>query len=108
MDGLVRAERERIEKLIEYQQAGFRKMEAMDVSIADNGMPVLFVLDENPQHYQIGGIIIDLPSFIQNTVGPKMQGISGDKFVISAFSDKNGLADLHHRPWKPGVLRPKQ
>ena len=34
-------------------------------------------------------IIIDLPSFIENTIGPKMQGISGDKFVISALSMKD-------------------
>jgi len=47
------------------------------------------VLDENPQNYKIGAIILDLPSFIQNTIGPKMQGISQDKFVISAFSVKN-------------------
>lgn len=89
MDNLVRKERGRIEKLIEYAEAGFRKMEAIDVSIGDNGMPVLFVLDENPRAYRVGGIILDLPSFIQNTIGPKMQGISGDKFVISAFSLKN-------------------
>jgi len=89
MDGLVRAERDRIDKLVEYEEAGFRKMEAIDISIEDNGMPVLFVLDENPHNYKIGGIILDLPSFIQNTVGPKMQGISQDKFIISAFRVKN-------------------
>jgi two-component system, OmpR family, phosphate regulon sensor histidine kinase PhoR len=89
MDGIVRAEQARIEKLVEYEEAGFRKMEAIDVAVEDNGMPILFVLDENPQNYKIGGIILDLPSFIQNTVGPKMQGISQDKFVISAFSVKN-------------------
>jgi two-component system phosphate regulon sensor histidine kinase PhoR len=89
MDGLVRTERDRINKLIEYEEAGFRKMEAIDISIDKNGMPVLFVLDENPNNYKIGGIILDLPSFIQNTVGPKMQGISQDKFIISAFSVKN-------------------
>ena len=89
MDRLVLAERERIEKLIEYEEAGFRKMEAIDVTIEDNGMPVLFVLDENPKGYKIGGIIIDLPSFIENTIGPKMQGISGEKFVISALSVEN-------------------
>src|SRR5688572_19927151 len=51
MDGLVRAERDRIDKLVEYEEAGFRKMEAIDISIGDNGMPVLFVLDENPHSY---------------------------------------------------------
>jgi two-component system phosphate regulon sensor histidine kinase PhoR len=89
MDGLVRAQEDRIHRLTEYAQAGFRKMEAIDVMIGDNGMPVLFVLDDNPKGYKVGGIIIDLPSFIQNTIGPKMQGISGDRFVISAFSLKN-------------------
>src|SRR5688572_15098665 len=89
MDGLIHGERERIEKLVEYEQAGFRKMEAMNVTIGDNGMPVLFVLDKNPQNYKIGGIIIDLPSFIENTIGPKMQGISGEKFVIFALSAKD-------------------
>ena len=37
-------------------------------------------------------MVIDLPEFIENTLGPKLQAIAQDKFVISAFrSDTNAL-----------------
>jgi len=89
LDNLLQRERDRMTKLIEYEAAGFRKMEAMDFIVAGNSMPVLFVLGENALNYKIGGIIIDLPTFIQQTVGPKMQEISQDRFIISAFRAQN-------------------
>lgn len=89
MDNVVRKEQERVAKLLEYEQAGFRKMEAIDEVIVGNSIPILFALDESARRYVIGGIIIDLPAFIQHNLGPKMQAISQDKFVISALRIKN-------------------
>lgn len=89
MDNVVQREQERVTKLLEYEQAGFRKMEAIDRVVVGNSIPILFALDESARDYTIGGIIIDLPAFIELNLGPKMQAISQDKFIISALRIEN-------------------
>lgn len=92
MDGIVQKEKERIIKLAEYEEAGFRKMEAIDERVANNSIPIVFVRDKGASHFSIGAMIIDLPAFIQQNLGPKMQAISQGKFIISALqSEKDSL-----------------
>lgn len=85
MDAVVEKEKERILKLIEYEAAGFRKMDAIDFIITGNTIPIIFVQRKTGQGFGIGAMFIDLPEFIQQNLAPKMQAISGGKFVISAL-----------------------
>ena len=85
LDSIVRQNQDRINQLITYEQAGFRKMELMDTLHTDRPVPVFFILKENTPNYRLGALVIDLPEFIENTLGPKMQGISQEKFIIAAF-----------------------
>jgi two-component system phosphate regulon sensor histidine kinase PhoR len=85
LDSTVKHNQERINQLIDYEQAGFRKMELMDTLHTDRPVPVFFILRDNTPTYRIGALVIDLPEFIENTLGPKMQGISQEKFIIAAF-----------------------
>lgn len=85
LDSLVSQNRQRINRLITYEQAGFRKMELMDTLHTDRPVPVFFVLKENTPAYRLGALVIDLPEFIAFTLGPKMQSISQEKFIISAY-----------------------
>jgi len=92
LDSLVRKSMKRIEQLISYEEAGFRKMELMDTFNTNRPIPVFFILNEGTPTYRLGVMVIDLPEFIENTLGPKLQAIAQDKFVISAFrSDTNAL-----------------
>ena len=92
LDSLVGKNRPRIEQLMAYEEAGFRKMELMDTLNTNRPMPVFFVLSEGTPTYRLGAMVIDLQQFIENTLGPKLQAIAQDKFVISAFrSDTNKL-----------------
>ena len=64
----------------------------MDTFNTNRPIPVFFVLSEGTPTYRLGAMVIDLPEFIENTLGPKLQAIAQDKFVISAFrSDTNTL-----------------
>src|SRR6187399_1328974 len=47
LDSLVGKNRPRIEQLIAYEEAGFRKMELMDTLNTNRPIPVFFVLSEN-------------------------------------------------------------
>jgi two-component system phosphate regulon sensor histidine kinase PhoR len=89
MDKIIRNESDRVGRLIEYEQSGFRKMEAVDAIVEGNSIAILFALGSTITDYQIGAIVIDLPVFINNNLGPKMQEISQGKFIISALTVKN-------------------
>lgn len=89
MDNIVSGNRQRINKLITYQRAGFRKMDAIDTLRTDDSVPVFFVLDEGTGKYVLGAMILDLPQLINNVLGPKMQSVSQQKFIITAF--KTGI-----------------
>jgi two-component system, OmpR family, phosphate regulon sensor histidine kinase PhoR len=92
LDSLVEKNRHRVDQLISYEKAGFRKMELMDTIHTHRPVPVFFVLNENTPTYRLGAMVIDLPSFIENTLGPKMQSIAQQKFMIAAFrSDTDSL-----------------
>jgi two-component system phosphate regulon sensor histidine kinase PhoR len=82
---VVKTNRDKIDRLMSYKEAGFRKMDAIDPMFTDNRVPVFFVLDQNPLQYKLAAMVIDQPTLIQNVLGPKMQVISQDKFIISAF-----------------------
>ena len=47
-----------------------------------------FLLDTPYKGYRICGIVIDPVTFIREVLGPKMQNISQEKFIITAY-DKN-------------------
>jgi two-component system phosphate regulon sensor histidine kinase PhoR len=75
-------------RLVEYHQAGFKKMQAVDTAIIAHHLPVFFVMERNNQYY-LGAFVIDLSVFIESILGPKMQAVSQGQFVIAAFSRKN-------------------
>jgi two-component system phosphate regulon sensor histidine kinase PhoR len=88
LDGLVTKERERMKRLIQYERAGFRKMESVNFSFEDNSVPVFFALgDQAP--YPLAALVIDLGSFIPSTLAPKMQAISQGEFIISALRSRD-------------------
>lgn len=84
MDGIAEVQKDRIGKLATYEAAGFRKMEPVDTLVFGNRIPILFSLGEG-SGFTIGALIVDLPAFIENVLAPKMQSISQEKFVITAF-----------------------
>jgi two-component system, OmpR family, phosphate regulon sensor histidine kinase PhoR len=84
MDGIAEVQKARINKLISYEAAGFRKMDPVDTTVVANRIPILFSLGQGSE-FTVGALIIDLPAFIENVLAPKMQSISQEKFVITAF-----------------------
>ena len=90
--GIIRSEPERINKLLSYYDAGFRKLESMDTLLEKNFVPIFFVLDENDKDYKLAAMILDIPAFVQNSLGPKMQSIAEEKFVINVVKRQNSEA----------------
>jgi two-component system, OmpR family, phosphate regulon sensor histidine kinase PhoR len=78
---------DRINKLESYLQAGFRKMEPLDTVLFHRFIPVLFILDQQVKPYRVAIMLLDIPAFIQNNLGPKMQAIAQDKFEIAVLKE---------------------
>jgi two-component system, OmpR family, phosphate regulon sensor histidine kinase PhoR len=75
-----------VEKLKRYEEAGFRKLEAIDSLPVNDKVAVSFITSESKD---LAVLVIDLPLFIREVLGPKMQEIAQDKFIISAFRARN-------------------
>lgn len=85
LDNIIQANIEQCSRLIGYAEAGFRKMQAIDIPVYGESIPIIFALDGTDQDYKIGVVVIDLPTMIKSNLAPKMQAISQGKMVISAF-----------------------
>jgi len=85
LDNIIQANLEQCGRLIEYAEAGFRKMQAIDTPVYGESIPIIFALDGTDPDYHIGVVVVDLPSMIKSNLAPKMQAISQGKMVISAF-----------------------
>lgn len=84
VDSLVNASADVARKLMEYETAGFRKLHPFNVTVAGDCVPMMFAL--NTKRYAVGAIIVDFRRFIKNNLSAKMQEVSQEKMVISAFS----------------------
>jgi two-component system phosphate regulon sensor histidine kinase PhoR len=85
LDQIIAANMDQCNRIIEYAEAGFRKMQALDTPVYDESIAILFALDGSKSGYQIGVLVVHLPMLIKSNLAPKMQAISQGKLVISAF-----------------------
>ncbi|MDF9797490.1 two-component system phosphate regulon sensor histidine kinase PhoR [Catalinimonas alkaloidigena] len=74
-----------IERLFSYLDNGYRKIEPISILKEQDAMLQIFLPQGDLPTNYICGFIITPSSFIQNVLGPKIQAISQEKFVISAF-----------------------
>lgn len=99
LDRLLREEEEKLRRLVEYERAGFRKMEAVNRKLVREQIPIFFAFDERSR-FRLGALVVDLPAFIRGSLAPKMQAISRDKFIISAM---NVASDSLVYSTEPGI-----
>jgi two-component system phosphate regulon sensor histidine kinase PhoR len=102
IDSMVNASGQVTEKLIEYEKAGFRKLEPFNVTVTRDCVPILFAV--NSKRYAIGALVVDLRRFIRGNLASKMQEISQEKMTISAFST---LTDSLVYSTDPLLMRPE-
>jgi two-component system phosphate regulon sensor histidine kinase PhoR len=102
LNKLVDENRDKIKRLVTYQRGGFRKMEPLNIFLTETQIPILFILDEG-MPYTAGVMVIDLSQFVQHVLGPKMQTIAQDKFIISAFKEKDNMLVYSTGEVSPGT-----
>ena len=73
-----------IRRLIQYKDAGYRKIQPVDVSSPGKSL-FLFAYQRSPKEKGICGILVNTGEFIQENLGPKIQSVAQDKFYLSVF-----------------------
>lgn len=80
--------RSQIEKLVSYKKSGFQKIGVLNYRWrkSENLQCLIFISDAGSQHHRLVALLIDPEMFVQELVGPRLQVIAQDQFILSALS----------------------
>jgi two-component system, OmpR family, phosphate regulon sensor histidine kinase PhoR len=79
-----------ISQLLRYRRSGFRKIQRLPMGRSDVHC-LMFITQLRPKEYRPVGIFIDAALFIEDIVGPRLQVIASDQFVLSAVVKQTDL-----------------
>lgn len=75
-----------IQQLVKYKKSGFQKTEvSKDPWGGQENLQLLFFVIEGSRGLRLAGLLINPDAFIEDLVGPKLQLISKDQFILAAF-----------------------
>ncbi len=74
-----------VDKLVRYSRSGFRKVAVLNYDWG-GGRQCLFFISSHNERARLVGLIIEPEIFVQEIVGPRLQVIAGDQFILSAFN----------------------
>ena len=78
---------EKVRQLLSYQRSGFQKVEALEgPPVAGEGAQwIIFVLVNEAQEPCVAGTVINPELFIEDLIGPRLQSIARDQFILSVI-----------------------
>jgi two-component system, OmpR family, phosphate regulon sensor histidine kinase PhoR len=87
IDSAIELNKSKIEKLIEYKQNNFQKIDVLPYhwSFEDSIQCLVFITDNKLKRPVVAGMMIDQEVFIQDVIGPRLQVVAKDQFVLSVF-----------------------
>jgi two-component system, OmpR family, phosphate regulon sensor histidine kinase PhoR len=73
-----------IRKLVSYKKSGFQKIQKVPLS---NSLTVscLSFITQHQSHYRVTALLVDAGLFIEDLVGPRLQSIARDQFILSVL-----------------------
>jgi two-component system phosphate regulon sensor histidine kinase PhoR len=76
-----------IAQLLSYKKSGFQKIERLDSTADGSSQPygLIYIAQTGANRFRLAGIFIDADLFIEDIVGPRLQVIARDQFVLSAL-----------------------
>lgn len=73
-----------IRKLVSYKRSGFQKIQKLTLPDASMGSCLTFIT-QSENKFRITGVLVDAGLFIEDLVGPQLQKIARDQFILSAL-----------------------
>ncbi len=84
-----------IDKLVSYKRSGFQKITALHADSAIKNLQCLtFITGDDEQNFRVVAILIYPETFIEDLIGPRLQVIARDQFILSVFQ-KNEPTPLY-------------
>jgi two-component system phosphate regulon sensor histidine kinase PhoR len=76
-----------IQELASYKKNRFQKVQRLEFDNRDTTALhcLIFIQQAGVNKYNVAGLLIDAESFIENVVGPRLQTIARDQFILSAL-----------------------
>ncbi len=92
-----------VNNLISYKRNGFQKVERLKLQTneSDGLHCLVFVMGQPSGQMRVGGFFIDARLFIEDVVGPRLQVIARDRFVLSVLPQ--GVDSTIYTTLAPGV-----
>ncbi|MEM7107527.1 MAG: HAMP domain-containing sensor histidine kinase [Bacteroidota bacterium] len=87
--GIIAKQSAKVKQLIRYQESGFKKNEPFER--LNNQALIAFILDPRFKEKYICGLVIDPLLFIEELLGPKLQRIAQDKFILNAYNKNSDI-----------------
>ncbi|HEY0653771.1 MAG TPA: HAMP domain-containing sensor histidine kinase [Chryseosolibacter sp.] len=73
-----------IAQLVSYRKSGFQKIVKLELqNNPSSNHCLVFIHQRGTSDYKIAGMLIDPEQFVENVVGPRLQTVARDQFVLS-------------------------
>lgn len=89
-----------IHQLIKYKKSGFQKVEALRSPNDgdENYQWLAFITQGTTGRPRLAGFVIDPEVFVEDIVGPRLQGIARDQFILSVIQKGSGARIYNTAP----------
>ena len=77
-----------IRQLVAYKRSGFQKVATLDNywHPSESLQCLVFVMEDDQSHLRLAALLLDPQLFIQDMVGPRLQAVARDQFILSVFN----------------------
>jgi two-component system, OmpR family, phosphate regulon sensor histidine kinase PhoR len=72
-------------KLISYKRSGFQKIQKLPLPGTPSASCLAFITESSTQRLRITGILVNADLFIEDLIGPRLQSIARDQFILSVM-----------------------
>lgn len=85
-----------VEQLLKYKRSGFQKLEVLPTQgeWLANFQVLIFLAGTTGENYRIAGFVIHPETFVEELVGPRLQMISKEQFILSVYN-KNTQSSVY-------------
>ena len=90
---LLRSNNGKIDRLLEFQRVGYRKIEPMwftDSSRERSPMVLAFIVRDRSSVPRIGGVLMDEGAFVLNILSRKLSEVAGEEFILAVMDKRSG------------------
>ncbi|HEU5289907.1 MAG TPA: HAMP domain-containing sensor histidine kinase [Cyclobacteriaceae bacterium] len=77
-----------VQQLLSYKKSGFQKIQRLNIppALPGNLHGMICILETGPKQFRVTGLYIDAELFLEDIVGPRLQTISRDQFILSVLT----------------------